>query len=526
MTPYSLYVFIVGVGITGLFIGGLTIPLYATSPKARYIPPTFTSTQSSTTSISSSTLVTSTPSTTTTTTTATTTTIPPTFPALSLTCPSDTVLLLGESFAATGSPVPGGGCTNLTVTPPIIARQGANLLVGSFLPGTFQVQDFAGSTVMSIDAATRQVRLSDSSQNVLSVATLFDCGVATYVGGTLSGMWDGANWVFVEARTNNTICLYVNNSAYAFPLAGTPLIGNWPRLYAITNGTHLCTVDKATIATLFCAPSLSGGSSWAPMHGQDQTTEMEGASSGTRGAVFVRVIDDELTAMPSINDQIEIDHWTHVTNSSRQTLRYKMSVHDFDWSGSPFELLSPTNMVLNSGKGQWGRVRTRRGYAFAALRGTAGSDWYQLRWESPAPLTNPLWRVRQQGRLSGPTWGAAVEQDDKATLVIAYMNLTDYPSLYVVHKLDNDVNLRSSTVLALGDLGSMIGSNMTSPCSLVSPEPNVYIVEGGPISSNITPLGNTRTYRVQVDVEQIFKTWLGYDTCGNVINCTQTCLAI
>lgn len=414
----------------------------------------------------------------------------------------------------------------MTVTPPIVDRQGAGLVVGTFMPGTFQVQDYAGTTVMSVDASTRHVRLSDASQNVLSVSTLFDCGVGAYISGTLSGMWDGSNWVFVEARTNGTICLYVNSSAYAFPLVGTPLIGNWPRLYAISNGTHLCTLDKASLATLFCAPSISGGSTWAPMHGQDQTSQMEGAGSGTLGAVFVRAIDDELSPPSSINDQLEIDHWTHVTNSSRQSLRYKIAVNDFDWSGPQYDLLTPTNLYLNSGKGQWGRVRTRQGYANAALRGSAGSDWYQLKWESPAPLTNPLWRLKQQGRLEGPTWGAAAEQDDKATLLIAYMNLTAYPSLYVVHKLDNDANLRVGTVLALGDLGSMIGSNMTSPCSLVSPQPNVFIVEGGPISSNITPLGNTRTYRIEVDAEQIVKTWLGYDTCGNVVNCSQTCLAI
>lgn len=409
-------------------------------------------------------------------------------------------------------------------------------------------------------------------------------------GGEPQVLWDheAQRWLFSERGIAGTqsLCFYLSSGPD--PLASTYHTFSYfftggeaqfhktavwgSGVYAITLGSlsahsrSLCVLDRTSLLewtgiappnstlpplpTLFCGAPFTGplagfsASSptqvWTPVHAHGAAPPLETQSTGTgsAGAVFMRVVDDELhegASTPAV-DRLSIEHWYAInfTTTSYFALRYSVNIADVRSNAGtvpnpgayPFEAVREPLMPrlvyrYIPATGQQSIVGTLVSHVDMGAR----PHWFELRWESPMPMVNPLWILHGQGVVGNFTadaqhrWLPSVSMDANGTIVVAYNegSSVNSPSLYMTNRLANDPlgELRSPLLMYAGDIGATLPATAVwGRTTALESDPvdarYFYLVGqhatvGGPWMGSIS--------RIRVLGEVIQRNWTAYDSC-------------
>jgi hypothetical protein len=312
--------------------------------------------------------------------------------------------------------------------------------------------------------------------------------------------WDYDANVGLVLGTNGTITIVDNVFStlgqHQFPfLAESAKIGIWSlEIYSVTlEGNMVCVIDRLALLSFsvnvshICGSPLSGHGThqWTPATAAFQfpSLEITSANTGTLGALFVRMHDDELEngAHTPAFDWIDVEHWTNInfTTSTHIPLRYTISVHDFVYNGTIGNQFVIYNGTLSG----------------VFMNGPIDVAWFQLLWKEPTLSLAAQFVLLQQGALENYT-DPAVWVDLDGTMVV---------SLY-----DPASGTSKSTARLVND-----------PLGTLRPVPNVgYQMEPSFVQSWVAKHFYHGTEHLQIKTETVVRLFTAQDGC-NTTFCEQ-----
>jgi hypothetical protein len=599
-TSHQVSLITLGILLGCVVLIGIVVPFVFSSPNTQRNhpngPATYPPTSQQTTTVTNASVTTVVTTTPIQTTTPPVTTPPP--PPVNITCPpTNYTIFLGTSLLPSntgGAASAGGGCTtplviysdahltvplngpNVLVVPTILTQNTPELLNCAYANASSYLCVYTNGNHTTLMLASNGTSFAlNSVQNNCTSANNNGQGQV---------LWDTTGQWIVSYVNGNSICLFVSNTSnpfgawYSYQLVGfdltpvNPILARWARVYALTmdwtSGASLCVIDRLRVLSgtfnstyFFCKQPLYGHLwQWTPVsavEGAVVSSITEASSTGTVGAVFMRLVDDEFffgaTNTPT-SDQIEVEHWTNIVfeNRTYSSYRYKIAVADFDSAASSdYCIDTPTAFKLDSRRKT---IAPRLTYQYnpftnretllllitdrANCRDYARIRWIQLVWESPSVFTPPLWRLRQQGLIqvqNAHAWLPTGATDLAGNMLVAFAvsnNQTQYPALYATSMLDSDEpaeplsvgqGMRNITLVLDSDLGAILTSNATAFVRSMSVLPDAvghFFFAGGVTYSN-GGLAEAHVIHLRLQDEIINRTWTSYDTCQSRANCTQ-----
>ena len=555
--------------VFGLSIFTVTFGTYVTSPRAFRTTRTFTTFTTTAPTTSAPPPVTNT----TTTTTSPSTTPAPTVPPIVVTCPPDRVGVLGDATItnpdlgpsqATGT----GGCSSplgiqavsqtVSFTPPttgfvkleetVLSTAGSTTIV----PGNNQTFLVLPSGII-YDAATLT---TTGNQINFGTTASFACGFSAFAGASTVVYDKDTNRWLVAFGQDTTLCFVsltvdtasiVNSVVYAnltqnFTAGQSIRLGLTDDMLAMTLQGWLCALNRTWPHNIIlCSvpfgsyPLLPGFDAslpqlWTPLHA------LSSLSTPITGTVFFRHFDDELhvgATMTPTTDYIEVEHWTVVTPTLFNPVRYRIAVADFDSSllvSNSSIVVVPVDRV--SVQGCIYRPE-QQSVTLALATGTIHTRWIELRWRPPTPLLGPRWTLYQQGTLFNAT-GTALSSDNRLSTFFSYTNPFTLDSL-CAYRLDNDplntlqfVNtpLQIFPGSAGGPLTYYLNNQAVVVAATTSNNPNTFLVATGPTFNDFPFPSRLGVALIELQPRTYTRTWRAFDQCFAEAFCNKTLVAL
>lgn len=553
--------------VFGLSIFTVTFGTYVTSPRAFRTTRTFTTFTTTAPTTSAPPPVTNT----TTTTTAPSTTPAPTVPPIVITCPPDRVGVLGDATItnpdlgpsqATGT----GGCSSPLGIQAVLQTVSFTPSTSGFVQVDTAIVSAAGSTtivpgnnqsfvVLPSGLIYDAITLTPTGNQIdFGTTASFACGFIAYDASTVIYDKDTNQWLVAYGKetslcfvslTLNTASI-VNSVVYAnltqnFTAGqGQVRLGLTDDMLALTLQDWLCALNRTWPHNIIlCSvpygsyPLLPGFDASLPQLWTPLNTLATSSLSSTpiTGAVFFRHFDDELhvgATMTPTTDYIEVEHWTVVTPTLFNPVRYRIAVADFDSS-----LLVNNSIVVVpvdrvSLQGCIYRPE-QQSVTMALATGTVHTRWLELRWRPPTPLLGPRWTLYQQGTLFNAT-GTALSSDNRLSTFFSYTNPFTLDSLCAYRLDDDPVNTLQfvNTPLQIfpGSGGGPLTYYLNNQAVVVSSNPNTFLVATGPTYNDFPFPSRLGVALIELQPRTYTRTWRAFDQCFAEAFCNQTLVAL
>ena len=544
-----------------MVISFLAVELAVTSPAARKDRVIVITSQATTSTTTITELSTTTALTTTT--PLVTTTAVPTFP-INITCPVDLVLPLGsnldpltlQSFplAATGGCSFPLGITNVqTVLQPTVHTGGYEVTQSQVIIRTVLTAAHSANYVFTVDTdhisqAQYIANMTQVSARFLGLVALPQCNfsattaVAQFTVATSNTVFLTA---FLDAASNSSdVCLVqvavdtntVDTSLLTFSLSSLTSLklgvsDDFVSMTLADGAATLCVLNRTwPHAVVRCNAAYTG-----LLGGFNSTTQkwtpLVGLSSPTLpGAVFYRAIDDEyhpnLLTKSATVDYIEVEHWTTVTSTTFNPVRYRIAVAEFDSNITLASQTLPYSLDNSDVSGCHFRAEKQSVTLAFSTRGGLDTRWIELRWLPPSNLVGPQWVLYQQGTLTNAT-RAAISADALNSIMISASSAEPQPLM--AYRIDSDTlgttsqlyadanglpaNAGPATVIFPQNVAAVLPSNETT---------STFVLFVGPVARDFpyTHYGGQAT--LVLDSRIYTRTWKAYDQCFDEDFCNQT----